>query len=153
GTAAPLLFVSPGQINAVVPFGINTSALAELKIRAYGYVSEPLLLAAAPAAPGLFTANGSGKGQASALNQDGTLNLAANPASAGDVVNVYGTGFGVTVPMSQDGVLANSNLVNIALTVKVTVAGKDAQVPYAGSAPGIVSGVSQISFKVPDGLN
>jgi uncharacterized protein (TIGR03437 family) len=153
GTAAPLLFVSPSQINAVVPFGTDASASAELKIRAFGYVSEPLLLATTPAAPGGFTSDGSGKGQAAALNQDGTANSPINPASAREVVSVYGTGFGVTVPMSQDGVLANSNLLNIALNVKVTVAGKDAQVTYAGSAPGLVNGVSQINLKIPDGLN
>jgi uncharacterized protein (TIGR03437 family) len=153
GTAAPLLFVSPTQVNAIVPFGINTLASAELKTQAFGYSSEPLMLPAAPASPGLFTKDGSGQGQAAALNQDSTSNSTSNPASAGDVVTVYGTGFGATVPMSQDGAITDSNLLNIALPVRVTVAGEDAQVTYAGSAPGLLSGVSQINFKIPSGLN
>jgi N-acyl-D-amino-acid deacylase len=154
GTAAPLLFVSPTQINAVVPFGTTaSSSSAELKVQAFGYTSEPLLLPAAPAAPALFTADASGKGQVVALNPDGTLNSPANPASAGELVTVFGTGFGVTVPMSQDGVIADSNPLDIALTVTVTVAGKAAEVSYAGSAPGLVSGVSRIDLKIPEGLS
>ena len=81
------------------------------------------------------------------------MNSAVNPASAGDVVTVYGTGFGVTMPTSQDGVIADSNPLNIALPVSVAVAGKAAQVSYQGSAPGLVSGVSQINFKIPEGLS
>lgn len=152
GAAAPLLFISPTQINAVAPFGTSTSGSAELNIKALGYKSEPLLLRAAPATPGLFTTDGSGTGQAAALNQDGTFNSTANPASEGDIVTVYGTGFGSTMPISLDGVLTDSNLLNIALPVSVTVAGKDAPVTYAGSAPGLISGISQITFRIPGGL-
>jgi N-acyl-D-amino-acid deacylase len=153
GTAAPLLFRSPRQLNAVVPFATKTSGSAELKVQAFGYTSEPILLPAAAASPALFTTDGSGKGPVAALNQDGTLNSPANPASVGDVVTVYGTGFGVTTPISQDGVTADVNLLNIASPVSVTVAGKTAQVSYAGSAPGLISGVSQVNFQVPDGVS
>jgi len=152
GAAAPLLFVSPSQINAVVPFSASASSSAELKVQGFGYASEPLLLAVAPATPGLFTADGSGKGQIAALNQDGTINSASNPAGAGDVVTVFGTGFGATLPMSRDGVLANSDLLNIALPVRVTMAGQQARVTYAGSASGMISGVSQIKFEILGGL-
>src|SRR5262249_15892240 len=152
GAAAPLLFISPTQINAVTPFGTSASGSAELNINALGYRSEPLLVPAAPAAPGLFTTDGSGTGQAIALNQDGTSNSTANPASMGDIVTVYGTGFGSTMPISLDGVLTDSNLLNITLPVSVTLAGKDAPVTYAGSAPGLISGISQIKFRIPRGL-
>jgi hypothetical protein len=104
GVAAPLVFVSGTQIDAVVPFNIGSSTPAELRIRAFGYESEPLSLPAGLAAPALFTADGSGKGQAAALNQDGTLNSVVNPASAASIVTVYGTGLGATVPISKDGV-------------------------------------------------
>ncbi|PWU10256.1 MAG: hypothetical protein C5B51_04585 [Terriglobia bacterium] len=117
--AAPLLFVARRQLDAVVPFATKTSGYAELKVQAFGYTSEPILLAAAAASPALFTADRSGRGQLAALNQNGSLNSPANPASAGDVVTVYGTGFGVTTPSSQDGVID----------------------------------VSQVNFKVPDGLS
>jgi uncharacterized protein (TIGR03437 family) len=134
GVAAPLLFVSATQIDAVVPFNIGSSTPAELRIRAFGYESEPLSLPAGLAAPALFTADGSGKGQAAALNQDGTLNSVVNPASTASIVTVNGTGFGATVPISKDGVLTGSDPYGIALPVKVAVDGKEAKVTYAGSA-------------------
>jgi uncharacterized protein (TIGR03437 family) len=149
GIAAPLLFVSGAQVNAVVPFGIVSSTLADLRIRAFGYESEPLSAPTALAAPALFTADGSGNGQAAALNQDGTINSAANPASAGSIVTVYGTGFGATAPIGKDGMVTASDLANIALPVSVIVAGKDALVTYAGNAPGLVAGVAQIDFQIP----
>jgi uncharacterized protein (TIGR03437 family) len=152
GVAAPLLFVSAAQINAIVPFNISTATPAELRIHAFGYESEPLSLRNGLAAPALFTANGSGRGQAAALNQDGTLNSVANPASAASIVTVYGTGFGATAPISNDGVLTGSDLYGIALPVRVALGGKEAKVTYAGSAPGLVAGVSQINFQIPGGL-
>ena len=153
GVAAPLLFVSGTQLNAVVPFSISSSTSAELRIKAFGYESETLSLPAGLAAPELFTADGSGTGQATALNQDGALNSVANPASAASIVTVYGTGFGATVPISEDGVLTGSDLYGIALPVRVAVGGKEAKVTYAGSAPGLVAGVSQIDFQIPSGLD
>jgi N-acyl-D-amino-acid deacylase len=152
GIAAPLQFVSGTQIDAVVPFNIDPSTPAELQIRAFGYESEPLSLPAGLAAPALFSADGSGKGQAAALNQDGTLNSVVNPATAASIVTVFGTGFGSTVPISRDGELSGSNPSVISLPVKVAVGGKEAKVTYAGSAPGSVAGVSQVNFEIPSGL-
>jgi uncharacterized protein (TIGR03437 family) len=149
GIAAPLLFVSGRQINAVVPFNIGASMPAELRIQAFGYESEPLSLPAAIAAPALFTADGSGLGQAAALNQDGTPNSALNPASARSIVTVYGTGFGATLPISRDG-LSSSDLCSIVAPVRVAVSGKEAAVTYAGCAPGLVAGITQINFQIPD---
>jgi len=153
GVAAPLLFVSENQLNAVVPFSIGSSTPVELRINAFGYESETLSLPAGLGAPALFTADGSGNGQAAALNQDGALNSGANPASAASIVTVYGTGFGATVPNSKDGELTGSDLYGIALPVRVAVGGKEAKVTYAGSAPGLVAGVSQIDFQIPSGLD
>src|SRR5262249_21137726 len=131
---------------------IASSTPAELRIRAFGYESEPLSLPAGLAAPALFSADGSGKGQAAALNEDGTLNSVGNPGSAASMVTVYGTGFGATVPISKDGVLTGSDPYGMALPVKVAVGGKEAKVTYAGSAPGLVAGLSQINFQIPSGL-
>jgi uncharacterized protein (TIGR03437 family) len=152
GVAAPLLFVSGTQIDVVVPFSISTATPAQLLIHAFGYESEPLSLSASLAAPALFTADGSGKGQAAALNQDGTLNSVTNPASAASIVTVYGTGFGTTAPISKDGVLSGLDPYGIALPVRVAVGGKEAKVTYSGSAPGLVVGVSQINFQIPSGV-
>ena len=129
-----------------MPFNVSSSTPADLRIQAFGYESEPLSLPTSLAAPALFTADGSGKGQAAAVSQDGTSNSVANPASAGSIVTVYGTGFGATTPISNDGELTGSDLHVIALPVRVAVDGKATKVTYAGSAPGLVAGVSQINF-------
>ena len=61
------------------------------------------------------------------------------------------TGFGITVPISRNGALSSGSS-TVVLDVRVTVAGGDAKVMYAGGAPGLVAGVSQINFEVPTGV-
>jgi len=57
-------------------------------------VTVPVL----PAVPGIITTNSQGTGQAVALNQDGSLNSASNPAARGTIVILYATGEGSEVP-------------------------------------------------------
>jgi len=102
----------------------------------------------------VFTADSSGRGQAVAINQDGSPNSAANPASRGSVVVVYATGEGQTDPAGVDGKLTNSGatLAKPLLPVAVRVNGLLADVLYAGAAPGLVAGMMQVNFRVPDGV-
>ena len=71
GQPAPLLYVSGGQIGAIVPYGVAGRSTVDVFVDANGARSEPVNAALAAAAPGLFTVDASGKGQAAALNQDG----------------------------------------------------------------------------------
>ncbi len=64
------------------------AAKAGLTVESGGQRSLALGVGFAAAAPALFTADGSGTGQALALNADGTLNSAANPASRGSVLGL-----------------------------------------------------------------
>ena len=90
-TPAQLLYSSPIQINAVVPAQVSgpyttvTVQDATTAIPAGG-------LPTAIASPAIFTQDASGRGQASVLNQDGSLNSAANPAPRGSTVQIYATG-------------------------------------------------------------
>ena len=66
---APLFFVSPGQINFLIP-AQTPLGQATLLVRADGATGEPLLTGALriePVAPGLFTADASGRGAPAAL--------------------------------------------------------------------------------------
>src|SRR4029077_531724 len=54
------------------------------------------------ASPGLFAFNSSG--QAAAINQDGGINSASNPALRGSVISLYGTGLGPVSPPAPDGI-------------------------------------------------
>ena len=63
-------------------------------------------LSVASQIPAVFTLNGSGTGQAAAINnKDGSINGAASPAKVGDYVQLYITGVGQTNPSGTDGVI------------------------------------------------
>jgi uncharacterized protein (TIGR03437 family) len=150
GQPAPLLYVSAGQIGAIVPYSMAGRTAVDVVVDANGVRSEAVTVPLAAAAPGLFTVDASGKGQAAALNGDGTLNGTARPVAAGGVLVLYGTGEGQTLPAGVDGsVVGATDTPRPVLPVRVTIGGKDATVLYAGGAPGLVSGLVQVNVRVP----
>jgi uncharacterized protein (TIGR03437 family) len=151
GVAAPILYVSANQINAIVPFGSNTLDSAKLIVTNGGVPSEPALLGIVPATPGVFTTQDQDAGfpVAAALNQDGTINSTTNPASPGSVVSIFATGLGTLLPEPPDGVLIPA-LALPALAQQILIGGSQfLSVLYAGPAPGEVAGVMQINFRLP----
>lgn len=151
GMEAPLVYVSATQVGAIVPFGVAGRRTVEVVAEQGGQRSTPRALQVLEVAPGIFTANASGAGLASALNQDGTVNTAGNGAARGTVVTIYATGLGVLSPAVEDGEIAGPDLSRPIAPVKVFVDGIESEVLYAGSAPGLVSGVAQVNFRVPEG--
>jgi len=156
GTAGPVLYASSTQVAAIVPFEL-TGTSAQVYVSYQGLTSTPIIVPLAPVAPALFTANDSGTGQAAAVNQNGSYNNAANPASSGQYVSLYGTGFGQTDPPGQDGAFtlvppAGVLPLPILQPITVTIGGIPAKINYAGGAPGIVQGVMQVNAQIPSGL-
>jgi len=92
GTAAPLLYVSAGQASAIVPFGVAGKSSTVMQVTYHNTPTNAITMAVAPASPGLFTVAQTGSGQGCILNQDYSLNSAANPAARGDVVIDLGNG-------------------------------------------------------------
>jgi uncharacterized protein (TIGR03437 family) len=148
GTAAPLLYASSGQINAVVPFGV-TGPTTQVQVVHQGQTAASITVPVQAATPALFALDGSGGGQGAILNQDSSVNSQTNPASRGSVVVLYGTGGGLTAPASVDGLLTPPPYPLLMPPVTVTIDNKPAQVLYAGAAPGMVAGVIQINAVVP----
>lgn len=148
GQPAPLLYVSAQQIGAIVPYMIAGRSTVDVVVDANGVRSEAVNVPLAASAPGLFTVDASGKGQAAALNQDGSLNGRTSPIKPGGVVVLFATGEGQTLPGGQDGVLAGGDIPRPVLPVRVTIGGKESVVLYAGGAPGLVSGVFQVNARV-----
>jgi uncharacterized protein (TIGR03437 family) len=147
GSAVPLLFVSAGQVNFVVPFGIAPGT-ATVQVSNSGGMSPSIVLNVVPASPGIFLANGNGDFLSSSL----TLITAASPAHPGDTITGFAAGLGITNPTIADGTSPGvSPLYPTAGTVGVTVGGVPAQVAFAGLAPGQV-GFYQVGFTVPAGL-
>ncbi len=101
GFPAWLLAVTPGQINAIMPvipfsgqysFGLPWIVRVDVDGKqsasaTFSVVTRQVI------SPGLFAADGSGKGPGAILNQDGSPNSASLPALKGSVVSLYGTGF------------------------------------------------------------
>jgi uncharacterized protein (TIGR03437 family) len=99
-----------------------------------------------------------GNGAAAALNQDGTVNSPQNPAQPGSTVVLFGTGGGQTVPPTVAGEVTPLVLRPLAYPPQVQTYSPQWQNDYtttlivywAGAAPGLVSGVTQINVTLPD---
>jgi uncharacterized protein (TIGR03437 family) len=152
GVLAPVLYASANQVAAVAPFGI-VGSLAQMYVQYQNVTSAPFNLSVASQIPAIFTLNGSGTGQAAAIdNKDGSINGAARPAKVGDFVQLYITGAGQTSTSGTDGLINAAPLPVPIATVKVTIGGQTANVNFAGGAPGAVAGVIQVNAQIPSGI-
>jgi uncharacterized protein (TIGR03437 family) len=153
GIPAPLLYVSSSLIAAIVPYGVAQAPSADIVVSYQGANSAGLVAPVVSAAPGIFTASATGSGQAAAVNQDGSINSAANPAKAGSVISLYITGSGLTTPAETDGQLVNASPPPVSvLTVTAQIGGQQATVTYAGATPTQVSGLTQVNVQIPAGI-
>jgi uncharacterized protein (TIGR03437 family) len=167
GTPAPLLYVGPTQINAVVPsevYGQDTSTLQI--VTPSGTVNGPTM-SVRTSQPGVFVGSGGifFTQSAAALNQDGSVNSASNPAALGSIVTVWASGAGISTYSRPDGTILLPEFSGGAPTLQVAVysfaqvglyllGGQPAgslslEVLYAGDAVGMVAGVTQINFRLP----
>ncbi len=126
GIAARVLFSKEDQINLLVPPELAGRTAAQVVVKVDGVSSVPLTAQLAAIAPGIF----------GTLNQDYTVNSAANAAPAGSVVQVFATGLPERAPS----------------TILAQVHDRDAAAPlWAGPAPGF-AGVQQVNVWIPDDL-
>ena len=155
GNNAPMIYASANQVAAIVPFEVIPNTVVPVTLTYQGQQTPASNLQIVPASPAVFTANGTGSGQAAAINQNGTPNSSSNPATLGSYVSLYITGAGQTSPGGVDGQPAPTSLSSIPvpiLPVSVTVGGQPAVVSYAGGAPGLVSGLTQVNIQIPTSL-
>ena len=147
---APLLYTTAGQVSAIVPYGVSGQSQTSVQVEYQGVRSTPLSVSLAATSPGIFTLNLSGTGQGAIVNQDGSVNGVDNPAALGDIISIYGTGEGQTVPPGEDGIVVTAaDLRQPLLTVTARIGGEDAEVLYAGSASNEVAGVLQVNVRIP----
>jgi uncharacterized protein (TIGR03437 family) len=134
GTAATLFYTSGTQINALAPATLSANSISRMSVVVNGTTLAESPTPVASAAPGIFT-TASGTGQAAAINYpEGSMNSASNPAPRGTIVSFYATGQGTSSG-----------------TVTLTVGGYQAQLLYAGPAPGF-PGLMQINAQIPGGF-
>lgn len=80
------------------------------------------------------------------------MNSAANPAARGDWVQIFLTGAGATTPASVDGLLVTAPYPQLNAQVAVTMGGLPYRTNYAGAAPYLISGLTQINTQAPAGV-
>jgi uncharacterized protein (TIGR03437 family) len=148
GTAVPLLYISPTQINFQVPFSIAPGK-AYLVVTAPAGKSDATAVDIAAAAPGIFQDSA---GHALALNQDFSVNTSAHQVRAGDIILLYLTGGGLLMTSLPNGGVSPGTPVSLVLPAVVTVGGQSADVLFAGAAPLLSTGLVQINARVPSGL-
>ncbi len=132
GQVATLFYASATQINALAPSTLAPGSSATLSVVVDGAPVAGSSVSIVSAALGIFTTNATG--QAAAINQDGSVNSASNPAPRGSVVSIYATGQG-----------------SGSATATLTIGGYNAPLLYAGPAPGY-SGLMQINAQIPGGF-
>ena len=149
GTASPLFFVSPTQINFQVPRTTATttgnavaSSTALIEVVSNGQLIRAGAFQIAPVVPAIFTTNQSGTGAAAAID---AFTFAPGPFNAKqsngqpNIIAVFGTGLGSDVT-DADG--------NAAASTVATIDGASVAVSYAGRAPGF-TGLNQFNITFP----
>jgi len=155
GLPMPILFVSPNQVNAQIPF--QTVGNVTMILRTPGGTSDNYNLQILPGAPSVFLANIPGENApvpTVVRNDDGGIVTDSHPIHRKDntALVIYGTGLGQTSPAVQSGMPAPSNPLAIALSQPtVTLGGVKLPLLYYGLTPGEV-GVNQINVTVPSNV-
>jgi uncharacterized protein (TIGR03437 family) len=144
---APLLFVSPTQVNFQIPFGIAVGN-ATVIVSVNGLISNSVSVPVLTAAPGLFMLP---SGRAVVQNADFTLNGPGNPVKAGGTIIAYLTGSGPVNPPVASGAPAPATPATVTSDKSASIGGAAATVSFAGLAPGFV-GLLQMNIVVPSTL-
>ncbi len=135
GQDAPVLFATPFQLNAQIPLGLKAGSYPLSMTSVYGTLDQQIDIR--DVAPALFKLDAQ---RGAIVNQDGTINSSITPAKRGQVVLVFGTGFGAVVPQGALSVTANR--------VTANINGATVPVAFAGLAPGFV-GLYQLNLQLP----
>jgi uncharacterized protein (TIGR03437 family) len=141
GRPGAITAITPTQINVFVPYEVGSILSVDVQVQVDDVLSATVTIPVTPTAPGFSS---------SILNQDGTVNTAANPAPRGSIVSFFGTGLGQMTPQLPDGALAIAMPYSTPLNPPtLTIGGQPATILYAGDAPGFPTGVFQINAAIP----
>jgi uncharacterized protein (TIGR03437 family) len=148
GIPAPLYFVSPGQINALVPLELPSGSQAQIIVNTPNGPTTPDPVSVPPATPGIAAfASGVIIAQHAA---DFSLVAPALPAKPGETVIIYLAGLGSAVNQPASGSPAPAPPTDPKIPATLTLNGTVVPASFAGLTPGAV-GLYQINFVVPDG--
>jgi uncharacterized protein (TIGR03437 family) len=151
GELAPLIFVSPTQVNGQVPF--TASGEATLVLRTPAGVSNSFEFTIQAEAPSVFVTpvtTGSSTRVPTIVRAKNNLRVTlSNPIHLDDRITIYATGLGAVSPAVESGAAGPASPLALAqVEPTVTLGGVNLTIEYAGLAPGQV-GVYQINAIVP----
>jgi uncharacterized protein (TIGR03437 family) len=157
GQAAFIAYISPTQVNALVPGNIATGTQPITLTAAAGTATSTMTVDSTQ--PGLFappTFNIAGKQYVGALFPDGVTwalpagavtGTTSRPARAGETIVTYGIGFGPVTPPTDAGRIVQG-IHTLTTPIRVFIGNAEATVAYAGQAPSLV-GLYQFNVVVP----
>ena len=148
GAPLPVLYVSPGQINAQMMYG--SSGPASIQVHTESGVSDVFMKQMDTAAPAIFGVTGpSDQRFAAIFRENNTLSTLSNPLRPNEVAVAYLTGGGDVTPIAVAGHPASGTILSeTSSTPVVDIGGVSAEIQYSGLTPGFV-GLYQINFRLP----
>jgi uncharacterized protein (TIGR03437 family) len=146
GVSAPLYFVSPGQINALVPLELPAGSQVQIVVNANNVPAAPDAVPVPATTPGIAAFP---SGAIIAQHQaDFSLVLPASPAKPGEGLIIYLAGLGAATNQPASGSGAPVPPTDPKTPVTLTINNNPAPADFVGLTPGAV-GLYQINFKVP----
>jgi uncharacterized protein (TIGR03437 family) len=146
---ADMYFVSPNQVNILVPTSLKPGPVT-IQLLNDSAAGPPVAIVLGMAAPALFQLDDK---NVIATHGNGPLVTPSSPAKRGEVVVLYATGLGPTIPAAVPNQLPQSiaKLANAAdFHVLLNGAAVDpSAIQYAGLTPGF-AGLFQINLRLPD---
>ncbi|MDX2268313.1 MAG: hypothetical protein NW208_09415 [Bryobacter sp.] len=157
GKAAFVYFISPTQINVLMPDDPNPvlpgAPFTTVQVRREGNLSEPFEAPLQERSPALFQLDPEQRRYVAAVHADGVLaarpglypGLTTRAAKPGDIVLLYLTGLGATLPDTPAGSLVRAPA-RISGNLSVDIGGQPAEVLFAGK---VANGLYQVNLRVP----
>ena len=149
GANLPLMFVSPEQINAQLPFVAGTS---NMLVHNPGGLSNIFVSNVSPSAPAIFKVLGPNNNSfAAVFREDNKLATLSSPLRGNEIAVIYATGMGSVSPIALPGYRAPSSPLSIVVNEPtVTFGGVAGDILFAGLSPGFVA-LYQVNVRVPIG--
>ena len=155
GKSAPVAYISPSQINVLAPDD-SVTGLVAVQVKSLAGTSGNALVLLQTAAPAFFQFRGGATVYIAGTHADGSTlagpaltqqGIPGTPAKPGEIIQIYGTGFGATQPPISATVLVPAPLpIANPQDLRIRIGGQDATVAYAGL---ISPGLYQFNVVVP----
>jgi len=146
----PLLFVSPGQINAQLPWELPAGTYT-IQVQSLGQPEVTGTFSVVRNAPGLFTQTINSQTYAIAFHANGSLITPSSPADPGETVSLLGTGLGPFEGNLVDGFFPPNPPPALVDSVSISAGSYSPAPTWVGAAAGS-TGLALTEFEVPAGI-